>query len=147
MVGEQQLEHAFLRALGGLGRGRHDLTLGDGSHARHDERLAARSFDLDDALAAHTDRRHARVVAEVRDERPRLLAGVDQQLTGFGLDRTAVDGDADRGLRCCGVGHRGFLGVTRGVRMERRLDAVDGAAVLDVVLEFVTETSYCRRDR
>jgi hypothetical protein len=31
--------------------------------------------------------------------------------------------------------------------MERRLDAVDGAAVLDVVLEFVTETSYCRRDR
>ena len=117
VVRQQQFEHALLRAFGRIGRGRHHLSFGDRRHARYDECLATRPLDLDDALATHSNRRHARVVTEVRHERARILTGINQQLTWFGLDGSTVDRDADRalwfaGLGCLRIGHRRLL--TRG---------------------------------
>ena len=111
MISKQQLEHTFLRALGRLRSSGHHLAFGHRSHARHHERLAARAFYFDDALATHADCRHAGVIAKVGNERTRLLARIDEQFTRLGLDCAAVNGDADCGLWCCGVGH--------GVRIRR----------------------------
>ena len=66
VVGEEELEHALLGPLDAGRGGAHDLALGDRRHAADDHHRAARTLDFDEALAAHADRPHARVVAEPR---------------------------------------------------------------------------------
>ena len=75
VVGEQQLEHALLRALDLIGVGVDHLAVGDRGHARHDHHRPPWALDLDHALAAHADRVHPRVVAEVRD----VLVGAERR--------------------------------------------------------------------
>ena len=59
------------------------------------KRGAAWALDVDEAHAAHADRRHARVVAEARDVGPRPLGRRDQQLALEGGDLPAVQGEGD----------------------------------------------------
>ena len=92
MVGEQQLEHPFLDALDGRRLGV-DLHVGrDREHARRHQRRTASAVDLDEALTAHPDRLHPRVVAEAWDVDAGALGGSDDQLALARRERHAVDG-------------------------------------------------------
>jgi hypothetical protein len=97
VVREQELEHAVLGFLHLLGIGAHAHAVVDVQVARGLQRRATRSFDFDEAHAAHSHRLHARVVAETWDVLTRSLGGVDQQFTGLHLDLSTVDGDVHRG--------------------------------------------------
>ncbi len=116
VVGEEQLEHALLGPLHALGRRAHDLAVGHVRHAADHHHRAPRPFDLDEALPAHADRRHPRVVAEAGHVHAGVLARVDDELAGLGLVRSIVDRHRQRRL---GGRLRFGLGV-RGRRHTRR---------------------------
>ena len=87
MVRQQQLDHALLGTLGRRRLG-FDLHLGrDRDHARRLQLHAATGVDLDEALAAHADRLHPRVVAEVRDVGVVALGGGDDEFALARLER------------------------------------------------------------
>ncbi len=96
MIGQQQLEDALVRSLDLRCVGADDLSLGYGGHARHDHHRSARTLDLDEALAAHADRLHARVVAEARDVITAAIGGGDDPLALTRLDLAAVDRETNR---------------------------------------------------
>ena len=83
VVGEEGSSTPLLGPLDAGRGGADDLTLGDRRHAADDHHRAARTFDFDEALAAHADRPHARVVAEARHVGAGQLAGVDDEPVGF----------------------------------------------------------------
>ena len=105
VVDEQQLERALLaapRELAGQVRLDHHVG-GDGLRAAHDG--LGRTLDLDDALAAGTDRVEQRVVAEARHDRADLLGGTDDERALGHLHRDAVDGQGDEVGRAVLLAH------------------------------------------
>ena len=98
VVGEEQLEHAFLRPLDAVGRGVDDLSLGDRGHARHDQHRTARPLDLDEALPAHPDGCEPAVVAEPRHVGTGVVARLDHELPWRRLVWDTVDVHCDGGL-------------------------------------------------
>ena len=95
MVGEQELQHAVLRLLGGRRLGVDLHARGALDHAARLQRGPAAGVDLDDAHAAHADGLHPLVVAEARDVGAGALGCVDEQLALGGDDLMAVDLDGD----------------------------------------------------
>ncbi len=87
VVDQQELEDAVLRLLHRGRGGVHDHAVGGVEHARDLQRGATRAFDLDEAHAAHADRRHPRVVAEARDVDAVPLRRRDDELARLGRDR------------------------------------------------------------
>ena len=130
MVGEQQLEDALLGPARG-GRVGDDLHVGGhGHHAGWLEHRAAAGVDLDHALAAHADRAHARVVAEVGDVLTVPLGRRDDELTLAGHDLATVQHDRDRvGIRL-GLGVLGGRVVVAGGRLVGGRGRVVGGRVV-----------------
>ena len=103
MIGEQQFEDALVSTLHLRRIGTHHLAVGHRRHARHHHHGSARTFDLHETLAAHTDRAHTRVVTETRDVVAAAIGRGDDELTLASDHRTTVDGHRD------GVGVDGRL--------------------------------------
>lgn len=93
VVDEEQLEDGPLGFGGSLAVGADDHPVRDGRGAGGEQLLG--SLHLDEAHPAGRDRRHARVVAEARDEDVELLGDIDQQPPLVGLDLPAVDRHVD----------------------------------------------------
>ena len=93
VVDEQELEDAVLGLLDPLRRGVHRHPVLDLDEAARLEGRSARAADLDQAHPADADRRHARVVAEPRDEGAGALGSGDEQIALLRLDLASVEGE------------------------------------------------------
>jgi hypothetical protein len=149
MVGEQQLDHAFLSPLGGRRVGL-DLHVGrDREHARRLQHRTAAGVDLDHALAAHADRLHAGVVAELRHVDACPLGGGDDQLALARRERHAVDRDGNGvgvglgrggvGIRSGGIGHQSPATAITGIsgRVSRFVTRAANSSGNSVIAEWI----------